>query len=110
MRIIATTVLLWVSFLSSGQNDKTNYKSTSSAFNNISQQESTKINESTDISTPNNKKDNADKKISSKKEKEWKKIKRQIRRNRKRISKHKNSIYTSRIIDTIYVDIPSNKM
>jgi len=37
--------------------------------------------------------------------KEWKKIKKQLLRNKKRISTTENAIHTYRIIDTVYVDI-----
>lgn len=38
--------------------------------------------------------------------KEWKKIKKQLARNKKRLSQTDNAIHTSKIIDTIYMDIP----
>ncbi|WP_109438858.1 MULTISPECIES: hypothetical protein [Aquimarina] len=103
MRIITTTVLLCISFLLTGQ--QTSYQ----PIKSNSQQESiTKVNRPSEISTPNDKNNDEDKKISLNREREWKKIKRQIKRNKKRASHNKNSVYTSRIIDTIYIDIPSN--
>lgn len=38
--------------------------------------------------------------------KEWKKIKKQLKKNKKRFSNSNNSIHTSKIIDTIYLNIP----
>jgi len=38
-------------------------------------------------------------------EREWKKVKRQIRRNKKRITSNKDGIHSSKIIDTIYLEI-----
>ncbi|WP_282080834.1 hypothetical protein [Aquimarina algiphila] len=55
------------------------------------------------VKTPIKKKD---KRFYSKKE--WRKIKKQLSRNKKRVSNTKNSIYTSRTIDTIYLNIPVN--
>ncbi|MDY8136535.1 hypothetical protein [Aquimarina sp. 2201CG5-10] len=39
-------------------------------------------------------------------DKKWKKIERQIKRNKKRISQQKQEIKASKIIDTIFLDIP----
>ncbi len=39
--------------------------------------------------------------------KEWRKIKKQILKNKKKITNQKNSIHVSKVIDTIYLDIPS---
>lgn len=41
-------------------------------------------------------------------EKEWKKIKRQIRRNKKRITSG-NEIHSSKVLDTIYLEIKISK-
>ncbi|GAA4277102.1 hypothetical protein GCM10022259_18260 [Aquimarina mytili] len=41
------------------------------------------------------------------KEKKWRKIKRQIRRNKKKFSTNKNLIHTSKTVDTIYLNAPS---
>ncbi|WP_159025465.1 hypothetical protein [Aquimarina sp. Aq78] len=39
--------------------------------------------------------------------KEWRKIKKQLKKNKKRVSNAKNSIYASKVMDTIYIDIPT---
>jgi hypothetical protein len=40
--------------------------------------------------------------------KEWRKIKKQLKKNKKRVSNAKNSIiYASKVMDTIYIDIPA---
>ncbi|PKV49611.1 hypothetical protein ATE84_1643 [Aquimarina sp. MAR_2010_214] len=39
--------------------------------------------------------------------KEWRKIKKQLKKNKRRVSNTKNSVYTYKVIDTIYIDIPS---
>ncbi|WP_299214827.1 hypothetical protein [uncultured Aquimarina sp.] len=38
-------------------------------------------------------------------EREWKKVKRQIRRSKKRITSNKDGIHSSKVIDTIYLEI-----
>ncbi|WP_299312212.1 hypothetical protein [uncultured Aquimarina sp.] len=38
-------------------------------------------------------------------EKEWKKVKRQIRRNKKRITSNRDGIHNSKILDTVYLEI-----
>ncbi|GAA4277103.1 hypothetical protein [Aquimarina mytili] len=38
--------------------------------------------------------------------KEWRKIKNQLKKNKKRISKLQDGIHTSKIIDTVYMDLP----
>ncbi|WP_159092094.1 hypothetical protein [Aquimarina sp. Aq107] len=42
-------------------------------------------------------------------DKEWKKIKRQIRRNKKRITNSKNGIHSYKKVDTIYLEIKVSK-
>ncbi len=42
-------------------------------------------------------------------DKEWKKIKRQIRRNRKRITNSNDGIHSSKVLDTIYLEIKISK-
>ncbi|WP_405208150.1 hypothetical protein [Aquimarina sp. LLG6339-5] len=42
-------------------------------------------------------------------DKEWKKIKRQIRRNKKRITNSKNGIHSYKKVDTIYLEIKISK-
>ncbi|WP_298541550.1 hypothetical protein [uncultured Aquimarina sp.] len=42
-------------------------------------------------------------------EKEWKKMKRQIRRNKKRITSNKDGIYNSKVLDTVYLEIKITK-
>jgi len=40
--------------------------------------------------------------------KEWRKIKRQIKKNKKRITNSKEGIHTSKVVDTIYLHIKTN--
>ncbi len=40
-------------------------------------------------------------------DKEWKKIKKQLKRNQKRIARKKYQAYTKKAVDTIYLNIPS---
>ncbi|AXT58026.1 hypothetical protein J8L88_09470 [Aquimarina sp. MMG015] len=42
-------------------------------------------------------------------DKEWKKIKRQIRRNKKRITNSKNGIHSYKKVDTIFLEIKISK-
>lgn len=37
---------------------------------------------------------------------EWRKIKKQLKKNRRRVSNTKNSIYASKVLDTIYLNVP----
>ncbi|WP_108808315.1 MULTISPECIES: hypothetical protein [Aquimarina] len=39
--------------------------------------------------------------------KEWRKIKKQLKKNKRRASNAKHSIYASKVMDTIYIDIPA---
>ncbi|MEW7290864.1 hypothetical protein [Aquimarina sp. 2304DJ70-9] len=41
--------------------------------------------------------------------KEWRKIKKQLQKNKKRFSELNNEIHTFKTIDTIYMDIPINR-
>ncbi|MEW7290863.1 hypothetical protein [Aquimarina sp. 2304DJ70-9] len=82
-----TIALLWISFSSIGQIN------TDSQFSNTSTYEVLQ---------------NQKPKDSIHKAKKWKKTKRQIRRNKKRFSSYKNVIKTSKLIDTIYINIPTN--
>ncbi|AXT61017.1 hypothetical protein D1816_11890 [Aquimarina sp. AD10] len=38
--------------------------------------------------------------------KEWRKIKKQLLKNKKRISKSKEAIHTTKIMDTVFIEIP----
>lgn len=42
-------------------------------------------------------------------EKEWEKILKKIRKTKKRISKKNNIRYVSKIVDTVYIEMPSPK-
>ncbi|MDY8136534.1 hypothetical protein [Aquimarina sp. 2201CG5-10] len=40
-------------------------------------------------------------------EKEWKKIQKQIKRNKKKVANRRDNIHSSKVIDTIYLDVPA---
>ncbi len=40
--------------------------------------------------------------------KEWRKIKKQLQKNKKRILSEANSIHSYKVVDTIYLDVPTN--
>ncbi|WP_378182291.1 hypothetical protein [Aquimarina sp. SS2-1] len=100
LRILIMIALIWIGQSAFGQtteskNNSTdkNSKSTTvlakdTLITNVSEQESSSKDNSLYYS-----------------EKEWKKIKRQIRRNRKRITSSKEGIHTSKRLDTIYLEI-----
>ena len=108
-----TTVLLWISYVSMGQNNVTDYKSVG-AINNDKFQEQYHPNTTKSINpledtSNNNIVNTATKNIPVYNKKEWKKIKKQMQRSQNRVLKNKNSVYISKTIDTIYLDIPSSR-
>ncbi len=101
MRIILIAVLLCLSHLATAQNSANYYQSI--AFNTKSKiPKSTNAKQVTDEGIKNSKTNN----IHSYNLKEWKKIKKQIRRSKRKYSNTKNLLYSSKIaIDTIFIDI-----
>lgn len=103
---MSITFLLLCS-ISFGQNFENEFTSVKNIDNQIlEEQYSTDKISTTDrliVQTPATKRDKG---FYSKKE--WKKIKKQLKKNRKRFSNIKNSIHSSKTIDTIYLNIPSH--
>ncbi|GGX05946.1 hypothetical protein [Aquimarina muelleri] len=93
--------------ISFGQNFENEFTSVKNIDNQILEEEySTDKISTTDrliVQTPSVKKD---KSFYSKKE--WKKIKKQLKKNKKRFSNIKNNIYSSKTIDTIYLNVPDH--
>jgi len=88
LKISITVMLLSVSFLSIGQS------TINSQFSNTIDNEVLQDKEPKD---------------SLFKEKEWKKIKKQIQKNKKRYDTYKSTMSLSKVIDTVYLNVPSNK-
>ncbi len=82
-----TIALLWISFSSTGQINTNSQFSTTSNYE-VAQ--------------------NKEPKDSILRAKKWKKIKKQIQRNKKRFSSNKNVIKTTKLIDTVYINVPAN--
>lgn len=90
-----------------------------SAFGQVNQIEQTSINSaisnnsnSTNVSTKNDiAQTSTQNKLNQKKndifysKKEWKKIQKEIQKNKKRIANSKDGIHTSKVLDTIYLEI-----
>ncbi len=87
LKILITVIILSISFLSIGQSQNTQFFDT----------------------TKNEKPSKKAPKDSLFTEKDWKKIKKQIQKNKKRYTSYKSTITLSKVIDTIYIDIPSDK-
>lgn len=108
MKTLLTTALLLIFNLSIGQDNITNYKLINSINNSNSQISSNHRNDKlikSVIATTTEKKANNTKsiKIETYSEKEWRKIRKQIHRNKKRLSYKKSNIYSTKKIDTIYI-------
>jgi len=92
MKIVLISIFFLISQLANTQ-DIANYE------------ESIKASVANDKKQPKNSEDN--KQVSQYNEKEWNKIQKQIRKNKRKYSGSKNAILTSkRILDTIYVTMP----
>ncbi len=104
MKIAMTTVLLLcISYSSIGQSNTTDFKSISN--NTLQKQASSYTTTSVEV---NENIDQQSKNTTIYSEKKWKKIRKQIEKNKKRASKYKSDVYASKKIDTIYLDIPAN--
>ncbi|WP_152538293.1 hypothetical protein [Aquimarina megaterium] len=108
MKIAMTTVLLLcISYSSIGQSNTTDFKSiTITTTNNTLQKQASSYTINSAEANKNVAQQSKNTTIYS--EKKWKKIRKQIEKNKKRASKYKSSVYASKKIDTIYLDIPSN--
>ncbi len=93
MKTTMTITLILISFLSIGQSYPNDDNAISVDNNEIQQKEKPTAKDQKNIAL---------------KEKKWKKTKKQILRNKKRFSSHKNTVHSSKIIDTIYIDIPAS--
>lgn len=109
MKTFLTTVLLLIFNLSIGQNSVANYNKFINPTNNnnyqiLSNHNNDKLIKPA-ITTTNDKKAKNIKsiKMESYSEKEWRKIRKQIKRNKKRLSYKKGNIYSTKKIDTIYI-------
>ncbi|MBQ0735080.1 hypothetical protein [Aquimarina celericrescens] len=110
LKILITISLLCICSISFGQDFKNDLTSVKTIDNKIQEKKYS----SDDIATADrlllktsleniSKKD---KRFFSKKE--WRKIKKQLLKNKKRLSKLEDGIHTYKAIDTIYLDAPSN--
>lgn len=107
MKITMTiVVLLCISYSSIGQSNTTDFKSIP-ITNNTLQKQSLAYTTTNPVEVNENVAQQS-KNTSRYSEKKWEKIKKQIQRNKRRVSKYKSSVYTSKKIDTIYLDIPPN--
>ncbi|WP_132065762.1 MULTISPECIES: hypothetical protein [Aquimarina] len=104
MKIAMTTVLLLcISYSSIGQSNTTDFKPIT---NNTLQKQASSYTTNSVEANKNVAQQSKNTTIYS--EKKWKKIRKQIEKNKKRASKYKSNVYASKKIDTIYLDIPSN--
>ncbi len=113
VKITMTITLLGISFLSIGQNDATDNKSISAIANNTIQEQYpsniSKLINPFEATVEENKADIASENVLLGNEKKWKKIKKQIQRSKRKIANQKYSMYTSKIMDTVYLDIPASR-
>ncbi|EZH74523.1 hypothetical protein ATO12_12190 [Aquimarina atlantica] len=106
IKIAMTTVLLLcISYSSIGQSNTTDFKSIT-ITNNTLQKHNLSYTANSVEANKNVAEQSKNTTIYS--EKKWKKIRKQIEKNKKRASKYKSSVYASKKIDTIYLDIPNN--
>ncbi len=106
MKIAMTTVvLLCITYSSIGQSNTTDFKSITITNNTLQKQN---LSYTTNSIEANENVAQRSKNTNRYSEKEWKKIRKQIQRNKKRVSKYKSNVYASKKIDTIYLDIPSH--
>ncbi|MFD2564224.1 hypothetical protein [Aquimarina rubra] len=100
LQILMMIALIWIGQSTFGQTTETKNNSTDkNSQNKTAQAKGTLI---TNISEQGQSPKNNDIYYS---EQEWKKIKQEIRKNRKRITNSKDGIHTSKILDTIYLEI-----
>ncbi|PKV49610.1 hypothetical protein ATE84_1642 [Aquimarina sp. MAR_2010_214] len=106
MRIATTTVILiCISYSSIGQSNTTDFKPITITNNTLQKQNLSHTN--TNPIEANKNVAQRSKNTSIYSEKKWKKIRKQIQKNKKRLFKYKNSVYASKKIDTVYLDIPT---
>ncbi|WP_152538556.1 hypothetical protein [Aquimarina macrocephali] len=106
MKIAMTTVvLLCITYSSIGQSNTTDFKSITITNNTLQKQN---LSYTTNSIEANENVAQRSKNTNRYSEKKWKKIRKQIQRNKKRVSKYKSNVYASKKIDTIYLDIPSH--
>ncbi|WP_148639276.1 hypothetical protein [Aquimarina longa] len=112
MKIILTTVvLLWISYSSIGQSNTTEFEPSSVSINNTPQKNNHSYTngliDSQEIAPTYAKTTNTQPvNINQYRIKEWRKIKKKILNNKKRLLNNKERIYTSKILDTVYLNIP----
>ncbi len=111
LKLLLTFSLLWVCSASFGQEFINDFTSVRSIDDQI-QDERYSTDEISMVDrlllrTPIQNISREDKQFYSKKE--WRKIKKQLQKNKKRFSELNSEIYTSKTIDTIYMDIPINR-
>ena len=108
MKAFLTTVLLLIFNLSIGQNSVANYRiidqTNKNGFQTQDNHSNDELNKSR-IATTSKKTENNSKpiKVETYSEKEWKKITKQIKRNKKRLSYMKKDMYPAKKIDTVYL-------
>ncbi len=109
-KVLATIVFLCIFSTSFGQDYKNNFSSVNSIDDQIQEKHYTTdeipLADRLLLRIPIKNISYRDKKFYSKKE--WKKIKKQLLKNKQRISEQ-NSIHSSRTLDTIYLDIPTQR-
>ncbi len=102
---MTTVLLLCISYSSIGQSNTTDFKPITITNNTLQKQASSYTTNSVEA---NENVAQQSKNTTIYSEKKWKKIRKQIEKNKKRASKYKSNVYASKKIDTIYLDIPSN--
>ncbi len=84
-KLSITLAFVLISFLSIGQNNANSQLSNTISYEDLRDE---------------------DPKKATYKEKEWKKIKKQLRRTKKRFSNPRNTVHTYKKIDTVYLNAP----
>ncbi len=109
LRTIITIAFFCVFGVSFGQDYKNDLTSVKTIDNQIQEEQysTDKVSEVDRLllTTPMENVSRSDKQFFSRRE--WRKIKKQLQKNKKRIIGEKNSIHTSKVMDTIYFNVPT---
>ncbi len=110
MKITMIIVLLWISQVSLGQNNITDNKSMHTISNEAlkNDQYNIKVTDSSKGYLSQPKADTTTENTNSYTAKNWRKTKKQIRRNKRRFLSNQSEHLNSKIMDTIYLDVPSS--
>ncbi|TPN85918.1 hypothetical protein [Aquimarina algicola] len=105
-KFVILTAFIIISSVSFGQEFKNDLTSVKTIDNQI-QDEQFSIDQMSDRLVVKTSIDKQNQDFYSKKE--WKKIKKQLRKNRKKFSNKGNNIHSYKVIDTIYLNIPNRR-